>query len=198
MSRVTIAAMAVAALLLPNAGLAANQNGTFAVKSMGTASCQRYLDARAKADREYVLFAGYLGGYVTAYNQLTPGTFDILPWQSVDTLLTMMASYCKQNQQTVLAVAVTNLVKILEPDKLDAPSEMVDAKAGKEHAQIYQGALLRAQKRLAELGYYKGAADGQFNGATRSAFERFQAKTGIPKSGLPDQATLFRLLLTKR
>lgn len=197
MRRLALVALATAGLMLPSASRAADERGAFAVKSMGTATCRHYLDARAKGDREYVLFAGYLGGYVTAYNQLTPGTFDILPWQSVDTLLRMMASYCQKNPSTVLAVAVTSLVRVLEADKLTSPSSMVEAGTGKKRTQIYREALVRAQEKLAELGFYKRNPNGEFDAATRRALEQYQERKGIPKTGLPDQHTLFQLFLAR-
>ncbi len=194
-SVVYIAAAAGIACSVP-AG-AADGQGMFSVKSVGTANCQRYLDARAKGDREFLLFAGYLGGYMTAYNQLTPGTFDVLPWQTVETLLGLMASYCKKHPDANFAVATTLLIKVLAPDKLETASESVDARADQTSVTIYRETLRRAQEQLGKLGHYKGPADGQFNAATRRALEKFQTEKKIAKTGLPDQATLFYLLLTK-
>jgi len=176
---------------------AADGKGMFSVKSVGTANCQRYLDARAKGDREYPLFAGYLGGYLTAYNQLSPTTFDILPWQTVETVLGLMANYCNKNPDVNFAVAAARLIGVLAPDRLEAASESVDARTETAGVKLYRETLRRAQEKLRELGYYKGPADGQFGAATRRALEKFQAEKKIAKTGLPDQATLFHLLLAK-
>ena len=48
----------------------------------------------------------------------------------------------------------------------------------------------RMQQRLAELGYYSGAADGQFGGGTRTAVEAFQRQHGITADGIAGDETL--------
>jgi murein L,D-transpeptidase YcbB/YkuD len=197
MHKTLLLALAGLAIAFPTTAGAADGRGMFAVKGIGTVNCQRYLDARAKGDREYVLFAGYLTGYITAYNQLAPATFDVVSWQSVDTLLGMMASYCNKNPQDNLAVATTRLITALTPDKLEAASETVEARAEQGSTKLYRETLQRVQQRLAQLGHYSGPADGQFTPATQRALEKFQSEKGIKKTGLPDQATLFELLLTR-
>lgn len=45
------------------------------------------------------------------------------------------------------------------------------------------------QRRLTELGYDAGAADGLFGPKTRAALRAFQADQGLPATGLPDANT---------
>jgi len=187
------------ALLVSLAGPApaADPRGLFSVKGVGTADCQRYLNARKEGGREYFVFAGYLGGYLTAHNQLSEATFDIVPWQTIDTIAGMMSSFCAKNPTANFAVAVTRLVKFLEPERLAVGSETVEAKVGTSGVTIYRETLRRAQMKLAEAGHYRGTPDGQFTPVTRAALEKFQSAKGLPKTGLPDQVTLLRLLLTQ-
>ena len=46
------------------------------------------------------------------------------------------------------------------------------------------------QRRLAELGYYDGEADGQFGAGTRTAVEAFQAASGLEPDGVAGEETL--------
>ena len=198
MARFSTCALLLALLLsLAGPARAADTRGLFSVKGVGTADCQRYLNARKEGGREYFVFAGYLGGYLTAYNQITEGTFDIVPWQTLDTIAGMLSSFCTKNPTANFVVAVTRLVKFLEPERLAVGSETVEAKVGSSAVTIYRETLRRAQLKLAESGHYHGTPDGQFTPITQAALEKFQSDKGLPKTGLPDQVTLLRLLLTR-
>lgn len=61
-------------------------------------------------------------------------------------------------------------------------------KATKENGQV-----VKAQKRLQELGYDVGAADGIIGSKTKTALGRYQAKTGLPVTKAFDRATLASL-----
>jgi hypothetical protein len=50
--------------------------------------------------------------------------------------------------------------------------------------------LVRAQARLANLGYYRGAVDGEFGPLTNRALTLYQADYGLPVTGRLDRATL--------
>jgi peptidoglycan hydrolase-like protein with peptidoglycan-binding domain len=51
------------------------------------------------------------------------------------------------------------------------------------------------QKMLTELGYYKGAWDGQFGTGTYNSMEEFQKANNIPRTHGPDPRTLFWLCI---
>ncbi len=53
--------------------------------------------------------------------------------------------------------------------------------------------LSRAQARLRNLGYYKGAVDGAFGPATQRAVTMFQSENGLVVTGRLDSQTLQRL-----
>jgi peptidoglycan hydrolase-like protein with peptidoglycan-binding domain len=53
-----------------------------------------------------------------------------------------------------------------------------------------QGAdVITLQQRLTALGYNVGAADGAFGATTKAAVIAFQAKAGLPQTGVVDPAT---------
>ncbi len=62
------------------------------------------------------------------------------------------------------------------------------------HGQARVASLPAAvQQQLAKQGFYKGAVDGQFGPASRSALSRFQAKNGLNVTGRIDEPTLVAL-----
>jgi len=173
---------------------AADTAGRFSVKGVGTATCQTYLDTAHNKDRELLLFAGYLGGYVTAYNQLSGDTFDILPWQTVETLLGLLDNYCRKHPEANYAAAVSQLMVVLKADRLPAASETVDARTETGAVTLYRETLQRTQQRLGELGDPTAVVSDTFDEPTRQALIRYQHDHELPETGLPDQRTLFRLL----
>lgn len=66
-----------------------------------------------------------------------------------------------------------------------------DAAASKAHTESDQ--VIRAQKRLQELGYDVGSPDGIVGAKTKSAIGRYQVKAGLPVTKTFDRATLAAL-----
>ena len=60
-------------------------------------------------------------------------------------------------------------------------------------SNYYQPAVVPLQRRLRELGYYSGAADGYFGSATYRAVRNFQSRNGLAVTGAADPATQARL-----
>lgn len=53
--------------------------------------------------------------------------------------------------------------------------------------------VTRVQKKLKELGYYSGAADGIYGNATKAAVKAFQKNCGITADGVAGPKTLLYL-----
>lgn len=185
-----VAGLALAAL----ATHAADPKNQFSVKGVGTLDCRTFLEAGEQQGETFLLFAGYLSGYVTAWNQLSNETFDIQPWQNTETLLGMLDNYCRKHPDTNFAVATTRLVQVLEPDKLTVGSKLMEIPGDQGKLSIYAETLRRIQHKLQTLDLHKGAINGRFDNATREALKKFQQANELPASGLPDQRTLYRLL----
>lgn len=173
---------------------AADDNGQFAIKGMGPATCQRFVAARNAQSREYFQFGGWINGYLSATNRYEQQTFDVVPWQSTGLLAGWLARFCQRNPDAPFVRAVAMMVNTLGKERLTARSELVEAQVGDQVVYIYESILRRVQERLSERGHYTGAATGNFDSQTREALERFQREAGLKLTGLPDQPTLAKLL----
>ncbi len=177
---------------------AASKDGTFAVKGVGAETCASYTKAAEERSRLVDIVAGWVEGYLTAINRHRADTFDIAPWQSTRLLLALIYAHCKNKPQDRLFQVVHDLQRTLAQSRMRTRSDLVEIPNGKGKLSIYREVLRRAQKKLIAEGYLKGSADGAFGPKTRSALEAFQEKAGLPKTGVPDQETLFKLLLEKK
>ena len=81
---------------------AADQNARFSVRGLGTTTCTKYLDASESEE-----FVHWITGFLTAYNWLTPDTYDIAPQYNSNGLKRFMDLYCGQNpQQRIIEAAL--------------------------------------------------------------------------------------------
>ena len=192
--RTWVAATIVILLTTTLPAAAADSRGRFSVKGVGTATCQQYVDAAKGQDTSLLLFAGYLAGYVTAYNQLTEDTFDVLPWQDTETLLAMLEVYCNKHPETNFAAVAGLLMKVFQPKRLNAAADIVEIPGTERPMRVYKETVNRIQRRLTDLGHYSGPVTGAWDSTTQAALQKFQKDRKLPESGLPDQQTLFALL----
>ncbi len=197
MEKIKKAAIALLLCSTPFVGAqGADKDGRFAIKGAGTASCERYLEERSRRSEPYYLIAGWLNGYLTAANQYSDETYDLAAWQNSKLLNALLETHCKANPKQKIHVAVRAMVERLRTERLREMSMLVEARAGKERIRLYQETLRRIQTKLANLGFYTGKADGRFGPGTRKALEAFQAAHNLKITGLPDQTTIYSLLVT--
>ncbi|WP_169747392.1 peptidoglycan-binding domain-containing protein [Belnapia moabensis] len=176
---------------------AADAQGQFALEGGGGAKCSAFVEAHDKRSPEVQLFLGWIDGYVTAANQLTPETFDLTPWQTGALLLDFAANYCRREPEHPFALAVSRVLGSLAPDRLRAPSTTVALQSGTRTVNLYEEVVRRAQQALSRRGYDVGTVDGAYGAKTRAAVEKFQTENRIEANGLLDQRTLFALLLQR-
>ncbi|WP_270937716.1 peptidoglycan-binding domain-containing protein [Falsiroseomonas oryzae] len=173
---------------------AADAEGRFALKGGGATSCANFVEARRMGAGDLRLFEGFVDGYVTAANLLTPDTFDLVPWQTTALLLEMLGAYCQRTPQAQFAAAVTRLVSALSAERLRSSSNLVGARSASGVVPLYAEVLRRVQDALRARNYTVPEANGAWDEYTRLALERFQRENNLPVNGLPDQRTLFALL----
>lgn len=192
-------AVAVLGCLAP-AGpiLAADVSGNFAFKGAGAQSCAGFRASWQGSSKDLLLYGGWLDGYVTAFNQSRPETFDVAPWQSTQTLLGLAKSVCDQMpDETPFALAAWKLLQALVPDRLDTASTAVVLTEGDRQTAIYAALIPRIRARLALEGNELGdLRDREFPDRLRAALRDFQGLHGLDASGALDQRTLFTLLST--
>ena len=172
---------------------AASKTGQYAVKGIGIQKCADFLTAYEKRTQGAFVFAGWVDGYISAYNRAHADTFDAAPWQSVDVLLALIHSHCSKAPEERLFGVVHAMIEFFKDQTLTESSPTVETAAGDKKITLYKEVLRRAQQKLVEAGVYSGTPDGLFGPKTQAAFEAYQEKHKLPTSGLPDQQTLVDL-----
>jgi hypothetical protein len=117
-SRTTIrVALALGAVLsVPSAGLAEtiDEPAQFAVLGLGSAPCANLIRAAVKtaasteADRQAML--SWAQGYLSFYNSVTEGTYDVTRGAGADALENWLLEFCRKNPRASLMNAVDELL----------------------------------------------------------------------------------------
>ena len=182
-------------LVLPAAAVsAADSQDNFALKGAGFLPCQVFVTEREKKSNIYYMIGGWLEGFISAHNKYVDDTYDITSFESLELLLWVIDNHCKSHPEDRLYSVVNSILIQLSPDRLQKRSPKVEIKSGQRTTVLYEETIRRVQARLAALGLYKGAADGHYSEATKSALMAFQSDKNLEMTGFPDQTTLWRLL----
>jgi hypothetical protein len=189
---------AFAAALLPcPCALAGSPSGEFALKGPGYDKCSDFASARKQRGNKYHEYVGWLEGYLSYYNRVTPGTINIAPWQSGEMLASLMAAFCADNPNAPFVAATDLMIGALAPYRLAKSSEVVEASYRGRKVTVYREVLRSVQESLQKRKLYAGPQDGQFSSEFAASLLAFQKSTKLPPTGLPDQATLYHLLLKR-
>jgi hypothetical protein len=172
-------------LLVGNAPLfAKDPSGNFTVKGVGVFDCNAYLVAAKSDGQELAQYAGYLTGYVSAYNEHVPDTFELLPWQTVETLMKLMLRRCAQRPEANFGTTVTEMAHYFQRHKLTHLSEQVQI--GESPLKVYPPVLKDIEKALERRGYATGDV--------AASLAKFQRDENLPPSDEIDQLTFLLLL----
>lgn len=177
---------------------ARDKEGSFAVKGLGNETCGALMQAFKEKKPGVEAWINWLEGYLTGLNDATPQTYDIAPWQSPVVLFELTARYCSQNEDHRLIHAAKAIEELIRPFKLAQRSPVIEIKVGERTLKHYQETLRRAQELLIKQGFLQGKADGAWGPKTQAAFEAYQERSGLKKTGVPDQETLFKLFFEAR
>jgi len=182
-------------LLVFGGGLAhaADDSGRFAMKGAGFLPCKVLSAEREKRSDLYYLIAGWVEGFLTAYNRGAADTFDITSFESTELLLSVMHGHCKDHPEDRLYPVLNSMLVQLQADRLQKESERIEIAVGERKALLYLETLRRIQSELQRRGLYKDAIDGRYNDATSAALKAFQSDAGLEGTSFPDQTTLWRL-----
>mgnify|MGYP001443242952 CR=1 FL=1 len=181
-------------LSMSNTAGAADAKGNFAIDGGGSQPCESFTTAKTKKTTDYQIYAGWVDGYVTAANQYSKDTYDLTPWQTTELLLSALVKHCTANPTQPFIIAVNNMLAALKPARLQNKSELVMVQTTGGGSLVYKAVLESVQRKLAEKKLYSGKIDGAYSPAVRDALRAYQGSERISASGLPDQATLLKLL----
>lgn len=174
---------------------AATQDGKFAIRGAGLIDCQTFLTEQKKRSPSYLMIGGWIDGYITGVNQQASATYDATSFESTELFVELIKNHCEKNPNDRLFPVMNSIVAQRWPHRLKQQSPLVGVTLDKQNTQIYRETILRIQNRLAEKGFYKGPANGQFDATTIAALAEFQKSLkGYKATGFPDQATLWELL----
>ena len=177
-------------LLLPSISLGADSNDAFAIKGAGVATCSKFIEFHQKKDNTYLIFGGWLEGYLTAINQQQTNTFDLAPWQSTQLMLIAAEALCKQKPDMPFQSAVQILIAELMPQKITQGGKFMPI-----DKYLYQEEVVkRIKNALKSHNLYSGNInDAQYDEKLKTAVKKFQKSVQQPQTGLPDQGTLYEL-----
>lgn len=181
--------------LIPGTVCAVDDNNLYAVDGIGALACQKYVEAKDRKLSSYLQFGGWIEGYFTASNKFLANTYDLSSWQTTETLATILYTECSKNPKASFVSVVDQLTYQLQHFSLKEKSTIITARYGKFTTKLPQKTLLDAQKKLVSLGYLHEEPNGKYNKNTAAALMTYQKQKNIPKTGLPDQYTLWNLLL---
>ena len=177
-----------------SAAEAADAQNRFQPYGLGRAYCKRFIEICEGKQEDCKQTGPWLDGYITAYNAIDKGTFDIFEWQSPELFAQLVFNVCKQHPDAVFVQVVNELIRVvMVPDKLTTASERVKIGDGKASAFFYRDGIKAIQQQLATKGFLKSKPDGAFGPATQGALQEFQKSVGLNPSGMPDDVTLMGL-----
>lgn len=175
---------------------AADNDGKFAAKGAGRKGCEDFIQSTKQKDSDFLLYAGWIEGYLSAYNQFQTNNYDIAPWQTTELFMILLQRHCKNNTNVKFFDATNALIKAFFPIRLNAEDTIVKVQVGDASAYYYQEILLRAKTRLKKMGFYQGDVAGdKFTDQDVKAFSDYQQKLNLKVTGFPDQNTLTTLFL---
>lgn len=186
-------ALLFSGLLLLGSVFAADKNGSFAVRSAGMMTCEVFVKEKVEKSKSLNLYMGWIDGYISAANQYTNDTFDLVPWGNTVLLATLLESHCKVNPDQRFYIAVNQLVATLMQERITEKTDFIETKHGGNSTYLYRSVLVKVQEKLNEKGLFKGKTDGEFGDDTRLAIEAFQKSNKLQVTGLPDQLTLYKI-----
>lgn len=185
----------VALLLVAVDAGAADRDGRYATRGLGTMSCGTFVRAWATPGEQRDRIAAWVQGYLTAHNRITPGVFDGSPILATEHYIAYLVNICTRAVVSSLEQAAALFVEAMRPVRLSEPAEILTIVTAAGRAFVYASTLRAVQEALRARGALDEPADGDFTVETSEALRRFQRDQGMQETGLPDPDTLLRLLL---
>lgn len=186
----------VAALAVSNGAYAADTDGNYALRGVGSAACSDYTAAlNGQGGAQVEVYVAWLAGYITARSRMEPETFDVLPLVAGGDVAGLMNVICTQNPDATFESAADAAIRLFEPARVQRDSPLLELAHEGRIVLVRQVTFEQVQEALAAAGLYDGEIDGAYGLGSRSALIAFQEAQGLLVTGLPDADTLVALLL---
>jgi hypothetical protein len=128
-------------------------DGAFSIKGVGALSCDDFIKA-AKGDAPILQqYAGYVSGYISAYNELETNTFDLLPWQQLDTVMLLLLQGCKQTPNSTVGGAVSRIKQYFSENSVQKNVKKIEIKGQDQSMFFYPIVVKQIKNALIEQGY---------------------------------------------
>lgn len=179
-------------------GHAADAAGKFSVRGAGSSPCSAYTAAvNAKDEVAVNRYASWILGYISAYNRLVGQTFDAIPSAEGKDALALTMGVCQGAPNDRLEQAVFSVVRGINSIRLTSDSAMITLTSDGRSLAIREETLRYLERRLKELGHYKGLETGKASQQIVQAIKAYQTAQKLPANGLPDFSTLLHILRQK-
>lgn len=176
-----------ATLLAATAAPAANEDGQYAVRGIGSTSCGAFVDI-IEEDRLPVSYVAWMSGYLSGLNRLEAETFDVSYITQNESMMIMVGRLCSENREIILETAIARLVSFMSENRVKTETEFLRLKVGEQQVMIRQSVYDRFVEILVEKGFLDTPKG--FSEQVRDAVVEFQEARGLTQTGLPDENTL--------
>ncbi|WP_286265897.1 hypothetical protein [Thalassotalea atypica] len=170
--------------------LAKDTDGVFAIKGVGVQQCKSFIVAASKDEPVLQQYAGYVSGYISAYNELESETFDLLAWQRLDTVMLLLLQGCKQTPESTVGGVISRVVKYFSSNAIKKNTEKVEVKGPSSSLYFYPEVISQIQEALKQQGYN---IDDLWQ-----AMEKYQQDKKLIGKSPFDQLILMKLLYGKK
>jgi hypothetical protein len=177
--------------LAPTSAQAADTDGRFAVRGMGTNKCSVLSGAIEKKDAASIqLYSSWLAGYLSASNRLISQTFDAVPAVAPSDALGLVAVLCRRSADALVESAAYQSLVALNAIRVREDSPLVVVKGAGAELAIRQSVLSSVQTGLAALGLFKGKPDGKTSAEFVRAVQSFKKPKSYPRRACPTSMCL--------
>jgi len=191
----------LAGLIFSTAAPAADASGEFAVRGIGAQTCAALL-AGTESDKGAVTLQHlsiWASGYLSHANRASQGIFDAMPIQDSVAIAQIVTHLCRDNTDILVENVMAKLVQTLASVAPTAPSELDTIKNGSYSVVIRRSVMTAVQNRLVALDLLDAAAvDGLYGAKSQTALSKYQESRKLAVTGVPDAATVLRILIESR
>jgi hypothetical protein len=190
----------VAFLAIPPGSGAADKNGKYAVRGVGSSKCGQMVSSIDSKDQNVrkdavLLYTSWLNGYLSYVDRVEKETYDIIPLADSTHLLAVIVGQCRSHTDTLVESISAQVVGVLSKAKITSESPIVALTVGDQKGSFRKATLIALQNKLIALRHFKGKADGEFGTDSQKALRAFQKAEKLKDTGFPDTDTLMRALL---